>query len=174
MTNWSDLAGRFGPLVWRTAYRLLGSEAEAADCFQETFLAAVVVCRREEVRNWAGLFRRLAVTRALDRLRRRGRESRRVEHVEQWGLVPGGHPDPAEQAQAAELAALLRRAVGRLPRRQAEVFCLRCLEELSYEQIGSQMNLRANAVGVLLHRARRRLHELLAPAAAQQEAERQP
>ena len=169
MTDWSDLAGRFGPLVWKTAYRLLGNDADAADCFQETFLAAVGVWRREEVRNWQGLLRRLAVARALDRLRRRGRERRRTERVEEWGLVPGGHPDPSEGAEAAELAALLRGALGRLPRRQAEVFCLRCLEDMSYEQIGSQMNLRTNAVAVLLHRARRRLRGLLAPTAAQQE-----
>jgi len=30
-----------GPLVWQTAWRLLGHEADAADCFQETFVSAM-------------------------------------------------------------------------------------------------------------------------------------
>ena len=169
MANWPDLADRFGPVVWKTAYRLLGNEADAADCFQETFLAAVGVSQRQEVRNWAGLLRRLAVARAMDRLRRRGREARRRGHVENWALVPGANPNPVEGAQASELAARLREALRELPRRQAEVFCLRCLEELSYEQIASQLDLQTNAVGVLLHHARQRLRELLSPITAQQE-----
>ncbi|MBN2130337.1 MAG: sigma-70 family RNA polymerase sigma factor [Sedimentisphaerales bacterium] len=75
--DWQSIVNEHGPLVWQTAYRLVGNEADAADCLQETFLAALEVSRREEVRNLGGLLVRLATTRAIDSLRRRNRQQRR-------------------------------------------------------------------------------------------------
>ena len=54
-------------------------------------------------------------------------------------------------------------ALGRLPERQAEVFCLHVLEGWEHAEIAKQMQITSDAVGVLLHRARSRLRELLAP-----------
>jgi RNA polymerase sigma-70 factor, ECF subfamily len=161
MTDWSELAARHGPAVWRTAYRLLGCEADAADCFQETFLSAVRVESAEAVANWGGLLRRLAVARGLDLLRRRRRER---ERQGPWAVGEDALarcPGPPEEAQGRELAGRLRLALSELPAREAEVFCLRCMEELTYEEIASRLGLRVNAVGVLLHHARRRLGVLL-------------
>jgi len=45
--------------------------------------------------------------------------------------------------------------------RQAQVFCLACLEGLSYREIAAALGLRINHVGVLLNRARSRLREQL-------------
>jgi len=39
---------------------LLRHEADSADCFQRTFISALEVTKRETVRNWPGLLRRLA------------------------------------------------------------------------------------------------------------------
>ena len=71
MPNWDWIVQEYGPTVWRTAYRLLGRVDDAQDCFQDTFLSALKVSRRERVRNWAGLLCHLATARALDRLRKR-------------------------------------------------------------------------------------------------------
>ncbi len=49
-----------------------------------------------------------------------------------------------------------------MPADQAEVFWLRTVEELSYEEIAEQMGIDANHVGVLLHRARQKLRQWLA------------
>ena len=90
MPDWPEIIERDGASVWRTAYRLLGNRADADECFQEAFLAALEVSRREPVRDWGALLRRLAAARALDRLRRRYRhgESR------PW---PTGMPCPARR-----------------------------------------------------------------------------
>jgi RNA polymerase sigma-70 factor, ECF subfamily len=66
-------------------------------------------------------------------------------------------------AEANELAERLRVALAELPRQQAEVFCLCCLDKVSYVEVGERLRLTTNAVGVLLHRARQRLQELLVP-----------
>ena len=51
-----------------------------------------------------------------------------------------------------------------MPSQQAEVFCLRHLNDLAYEEIAAEMKLEPNHVGVLLHRARAKLRTLLAAA----------
>jgi RNA polymerase sigma-70 factor, ECF subfamily len=161
MTDWSELAERYGPAVWRTTLRLTGSEADAADCFQETFLSAFRFAGNGDVRDWGALLRHLAVARGLDSLRRRKRERRgRIE----WGAseeAEAALPGPSAEAERSELASRLRVALALLPPRQAEVFCLRCMEELSYEEIAARLELKVNAVGVLLNHARQRLRELL-------------
>lgn len=152
-----------GPAVWQTAYRLLANHNDAADCFQETFLAAFEIAGREPVRNVPGLLVRLATTRAIDRLRQRNRlEQRRAESndCEQTS----NKPDPLDQAHTNELASQLREQIGRLPPQEARVFCLRYLNEMSYRQIARELNVAINVVGVSLYRAKARLRAALAEA----------
>ena len=172
MTNPQDLLRQHGGLVWQTVYRLLAHDADAADCFQETFLSAMEVARRQEVRNWPGLLHRLATTRALDCLRRRYREANRRIELTDWDELPASAANPAYQAQASELAEHLRQALGQLPAQQSEVFCLRHLSGLNYEQIASEMDISVDVVGVTLHRARGRLRELLAPGRVDERTQR--
>lgn len=161
MVDWPGIAREHAPLVWRTVYRLLASEADAADCFQETFVSAMQVASRQAVSNWPGLLQKLATSRALDCLRRRIRDRVRLTTPSNWDGFVSGDPRPSQQAETAELAEQLRQLLSQLPPQQAEVYCLRHLNELSYEQIGLELGLSVDAVGVTLHRARGRLRELV-------------
>ena len=163
MTDWSQVVERYGPVVWRTACRLLGNEADAADCFQETFISALAVSRREKIANYSALLRRIATARALDRLRQRRRHVDRHDEIGDWNSVEGAEHGPREQSQARELAESLRRALVELPDDQAEVFCLRCLEGLTFEEIAQRLEMQVGTARVVLHRARSRLRTLLAP-----------
>ncbi len=171
MTDWERIVSRHGPAVWQTAYRLLGNREEAADCYGQTFLAAIELSRRQKVHNYGGLLRCLCTCRAMDRLRQRARRSRQEESLADWSNVASANPGPADQAQAAELSQRLREALTKLPSQEAEVFSLRCLSELSYRDIARQLGLKTSAVGVLLHRARGRLRETLGQADGAQDAE---
>ena len=104
MTDWQRIVGRHSGLVWRTAHRLLNSLEEAADCFQETFLAALELSRREDVRNWPGLLTRLCTCRAMDRLRSRLRDTSRLDDLRDWTTVASPNPGPVQEAEASELA----------------------------------------------------------------------
>ena len=159
--DWRQIVAEHGPGVWKTACRLLGNEVDAADCVQDTFVSALEVFKREPVRSWAGLLQRLATQRALDRVRERMRRSRRREEPTEWVEIASSEPGPPQQAQSAELAASLRRALAELPPQQAEVFSLREFSDLSYDEIADVLGITSNAAGVLLHRARARLAELL-------------
>jgi RNA polymerase sigma-70 factor (ECF subfamily) len=160
MPEWPELLRAHGPAAWRAAYRLLGNRADADDCLQEAFLAALELSRRNDVHNWRALLVHLAAARAVDRLRQRRRGA--GGRVADWDTVPGPTPPPSRGAEDAELADRLRAALAHLTPTQAEAFCLHCLEGWSYEEIARHLSTSTDAVGVHLHRARKRLRELLA------------
>jgi RNA polymerase sigma-70 factor (ECF subfamily) len=163
MTDWEAVVSQHVGIVQRTVYRLVGNHADAWDCVQETFLEAVKIDRREPVRNWPAVLRHLATARALDllrvRYRERGRQSQDLDTAE----AIGREPSPSSQAEASELADRLRVAVGKLPGRQAEVFCLTYFEQMASEEVSRQMGISPTAMRMLLSRARRRLERLLKP-----------
>jgi len=160
MIDWDDLMRREGPAVWRTAYRVLRSQADADESFQETFLAALEVSSRQPVRNWPALLQRLAASRAIDRLRKRLRRGQH-EEIADLAQAASNADDPSQHAEAVELASALRWALAQLPARHAEVFCLHELGDWSSQQIADQFGITANSVGVILHRARQKLQQLL-------------
>lgn len=131
MTNWPEVVREHGPVVWRTAYRLLDREADAADCFQQTFLAAVELDAAEPVRNWPAVLKRIATTRALDQLRCRHRAAARSVVFPDEPPADSSAVDPLALASGNELAVALRTALPDIDPRQAEVFCLVCLEGFS-------------------------------------------
>jgi RNA polymerase sigma-70 factor (ECF subfamily) len=159
VVDWQVIINKHGPTVWRTSYRLLGNEADAADCFQETFISALEFSRRQHVRNFSALLVRLATARAIDQLRRRFRRSRRETDSADWNCMQSSNPSPAQQAQHKELSEDLRKSLSQLPSQEAEAFCLRYLNDMSYRQIANELGIKANAAGVLLHRARAKLRE---------------
>jgi RNA polymerase sigma-70 factor (ECF subfamily) len=162
--DWPTLVREFGPLVWRTAQRLLHNEADVSDCFQETFLSALEFSRRQSVTNWPGLLQRIATARALDQLRRRGRD-RTIFDNELDDHQPSPSLGPSQRAEAAELGERLRNALTQLPPQQSQAFCLRHLNGMDYGEIASEMQVTIDAAGSLLHRARARLGEMLLGAA---------
>ncbi len=160
--DWQLITEKYGPRVWQIAYRLLGNHSDAADCFQETFLAALEVSRRQHVRNLPGMLARLATTRAIDRLRQRGRQERYRTASKEAPPDSAYDGSPADRAEMGELGGQLRQAIGELPPQEAKAFCLRYFSELSYRQIAKELDIKTSAAGVLLHRAKARLRESLA------------
>ncbi len=161
MPDWQEILSRDGPAVWRTAYRLLGNQADADECFQEACLAGLEVSRRETVHNWRALLQRLAVARSVDRLRSRKRARLDLATAELL-QVQDGLPLPPQDLEDAELASELRLVLGQLPARQAEAFCLHHIEDCSYQEVACALGISVDSVGVLIHRARKRLRKLLA------------
>jgi RNA polymerase sigma-70 factor (ECF subfamily) len=156
-----DIVRRHGSMVWATVFRVVGREADAADCFQQTFVAALEMGRREKIRTWEGMLKRVATTKGLDALRRRIRERQRHCDDKAWDDLPARGGDAHEVAERHELGEQMRRALAALPPPQGEAFCMRHLSEMSYEEIGAELGMKANAVGVMLLRTKTRLAVLL-------------
>lgn len=99
----------------------------------------------------------MATARALDRVRELARQRSRLTAWPADGVTDTRSCDPSEQSNATDLEELLRRALAELKAREAEVFCLICIEELSYREVAEQLDLSVSHVGVLLSRARTKL-----------------
>jgi RNA polymerase sigma-70 factor (ECF subfamily) len=164
MIDWDSILARDGSAIWQTCWRILANRADAEECFQEAFVAAVELSRRETLLNPRGLLQRLATARSIDRLRSRRRRSLRVETVDDDRLdeQANGIASPRVHAEASELSDALREALAELPAKQAEVFVLHAIEGWSYQEIASRLSLTIDHVGVLVHRARAKLKVLLA------------
>lgn len=156
MTDWDRIVRDYGPLVFATAWRILGHTADTEDTVQEVFLQVHQMQRTVTVRHWPGLLRRLAACRALDRLRQR----RNTVSVNGLALI-GRDEGPEATAIEHELAERLRRAIAQLPDREAAVFCLRYFDDLSYQDIAQTLHIRTGAVASALHKARLKLETLL-------------
>ena len=160
--DWSTVVAKHGPVVWRTAFRLLAHHADALECYQDTFVAAWRFAENGEVADWAPFLVSLATRRAIDRLRHRVRTQQRFCGLDD-APEPSSYSDcPVQSAQAQELLARVRRELTSLPEKQADVIWLSGVEGLSHDQISAQLQITTNEVGVLLHRARARLREALA------------
>src|SRR5262245_7935369 len=131
MTDWRTILAEYGPAVWQTVYRMLDHHTDALDCYQETFVAAWRYAERRPVADWRPFLPGLATRRAMDRLRRRYRDRRRIVPLD-------GHPEPrspdsaTERASAGELMDRVREGMAGLPGKQAEVFWASCVEGLSH------------------------------------------
>jgi RNA polymerase sigma-70 factor, ECF subfamily len=142
--------GRFA----RFATRMLGSPEDAEEALQDAFLRAYRALGayrdRERFASW---FYRILVNRCRSRLAQR----RRQQAVER----PLAHHDGA--TSDADVAAHEHTAwlVGQLAADQREVFLLRYVEDLSYEEIALITGVGVSALKMRVKRGLERLRELL-------------
>jgi RNA polymerase sigma-70 factor (ECF subfamily) len=160
--------------VWQTHARWLKSvvlarlrdPAAAEEVLQETALA---LAKQESnsaaaFPSWGPWLYRVAIRQAMLYRRRLARGEKKLRS---WAgrLAAAENPTSAEPLAwllSRERASLLRQAMERLPRRDAEILLLKYCEDWSYHQIAQQLGITAAAVEARLHRARGRLRELLA------------
>ena len=154
--DWETIVRRHGPMVFRVACRIVGDVQEAEDVGQEVFLELHKLLGNRRVASCNGLLRRMAVVRALDRLRRRSRHL----SLDTLPDVAAGQ-NPETEVMREERLRLLRAAVARLPKRESTVFCLRYFEDMSNLQIAHSLNLSPSAVSTALHKARVKLAAIL-------------
>ena len=145
----AELVRRHQGLVYRVALRMLGSDADAQDAAQDTF-----------VRAWRGLhgFRgqstvatwlyRIVTNRCLNLIAARRETAELAEDT-----VSGSQDTERLVEQIAQLDAISR-AVVALPPDQRAALVLRDYEGLSYEEVAEILQISVGAVKSRLHRAR--------------------
>ena len=149
--------------VFRTAYRVTGSAADAEDVLQTVFLR---VARGQEsaveAENPQAYFARAAINASLDLLRGRKRSNAvAIDDVENRASVAAfvSKHDPAKHQEDRELRELLSEALSRLGPTAAQMFALRYFEGFGNGEIAKVMKTSPLVVGVTLHRARARLRK---------------
>ena len=150
--DWKTVVRQQGPGVYRIAWRILGNADDADEVMQDVFLQAHQYESRNHISNRVGLLKRLAVCRSLDCLRRR-----RADLCLDGMAIVDREPGPQDQAIGNELESRLRDAIRQLPRREAEVFCLRYFDQLTNQQIAEALNLTTATAATAIYKARTKL-----------------
>ena len=155
---------RHASLVLSAAYRVTGRAEDAEDVLQTVFMR---LARRESgaelEQNPQAYLHRAAVNAALDIVR-----SRSAFRSSPLGSEAANVADPtadgAERHLAGnELRDEVRRALGQLSPRAAEIFILRYFEGYENHEIAGMLGASRSTVAVVLHRARQRVREVIRP-----------
>lgn len=158
--------------VYGLALRMTRSEADAAEIIQDTFLSAYQ--HLKEFRGDAAFgswVHRIAANNALMRLRHRRvvqaaeGDLNGPEFTERGSLAEYPNRDWSRDAEDrildAELGRAIQGATDRLPEGYREVFLLKDVDGLSYEQIAEATGDSIPAIKSRLHRARLALREAI-------------
>ena len=160
----AELVRLYEKKVYNLALRICGNPEDAADAAQEAFLSA-----------WKGLpnFRgdagfstwlyRLTSNAAIDCLRRsrRQRGEASLDNEELRLDAVDDAPSPQEQAEDAELRQAVMAGLDQLSEDHRQVLTLRELQELSYEEIASVLDVDLGTVKSRISRARGALRKIL-------------
>jgi len=154
--QYAELVHRYRDRYARFAARMLGSVDEAEDAVQDAFIRAFEQLRQcRDPDNFAGWFFLILRNRCLAERRRVARAGPGPEAV-----VPA-----AEQADGPlvqeERRRALQQALLELTPEQREVFVLKHVEDLSYEEIAGRLGASIPSLKMRMHRAYDRLRERL-------------
>ena len=168
-----ELVERHSRGLFRLAYRLTGSEADAEDVVQETFMKAFNSLDRFETRAGVGtwLFR-IATNCSLDLLRARRRRGVELHAVDPEGVdpiesLPAREPGPDQGVLGREVHERVALALRLLSRNERAAFVLRHFEERPIAEVGRLLGLGENATKQSIFRAVRKLRSALEPLAEQ-------
>ena len=148
--------------------------ADAADCFQDTFIAVFETIgqyeQRSSLRHWV---RGITINKCLMRLRKRQRQREQsIEHLLPLYDERGHRLAVASPAQGNEIEELLdaeqlhrvvRETIDELPDRYRLILLLRDIDGYSTRESASILGIKESAAKTRLHRARMALKFLLQP-----------
>lgn len=143
-------------LLFKVAYDLLGSVADAEDVVQDTWLRWSGA-EREDVRDPRAYLVRIATTQALNRLRTN--RSRRETYIGPWLPEPLVEPDPAEHiveqaAREHNVSIAMLIVLETLSPAERAIFVLREVFGMSHDEIAFTLDRSAASVRQMAHRAR--------------------
>jgi RNA polymerase sigma-70 factor (ECF subfamily) len=164
--NVQNLVDEHYAALYRYAYRLSGSAADAEDLTQEAFCKAQLNLRqlRDAARAKPWLFRILR-NEYLHRIRTE--KNHHCVSLEDMSDIPGRLPEPLPPVDPEQL----QQALGELPEVFRTAIILYYFDDFSYRDIAEQMELPLGTVMSRLARAKAFLRSRLLPAVAEVGAE---
>ena len=146
--------------VYRLALRMCGNAHDAEEVAQEAFVAAWkgLPAFRGESKFSSWLYQ-LTTNAAIDFLRREKRHRAAVPIEDE--PEPATPDTPQQAVEEGEMRQALQQALDSLTPEHRQIFLLRQMRQLSYEEIGRLLNLEPGTVKSRLSRAKKQLREIL-------------
>lgn len=154
----AEVYERYADVVYRMAYWITESPADAADVTQDVFVGlpeALPTLRSETRKGFEAWLKTVTVRAALQGLRRRKRRA-------EVSLSPFAMGRTRAPQDVVVDRITLDRALGRLTETQRAVFTLKEIEGFTHREIGEILGITFGASEARLHRAKRKLLRLLA------------
>jgi RNA polymerase sigma-70 factor (ECF subfamily) len=161
------LVQRYQRVAFSVAFRMLGSRADAEDVAQQAFVDAFNALDRFRGEGRTHAFStwllRIAVNRSKDVLKSKKRTEEPLEHDIQGGEAAFAYDpsNPEANVSTGEQRQYLEAALLRVPTKYREVLILKDVEELSYEEIKSILQLPLTTLKIRVVRARAMLRDLV-------------
>ena len=159
------LVEHYKSLVYTLAYRVVNNPQDAEDVAQDVFIKVVANLKRfRGDSKFSVWLYRIVYNTALNRLKKRSLlveplPTEEGEEAKQPEMVDARHP--AGLAVGAERRAMVREAVGKLPRDYRVAVTCYYLDELSYNEIADVMGVPLGTVKTYLSRAKESLRKHL-------------
>lgn len=152
------LYDRHAALVYGIALRLLKNTTEAEDLTQDIFLILTKKCsydpKRGTLRTYLGILTR---SRALDRLRSRSRNQKRLHNQSLHESDKVLSESPMTEVSQVERSHEVQQALQQLSTQEQQVLRMAYYQDLSQSEIAKQLNI---ALGTVKSRSRRGLLKL--------------
>lgn len=150
------LVDKYAAALGAVAYGILSDASLAEDVVQETFARATKQLHTlDGVEKLGGWLMTIARNVAVDMHRKRRREAPYMDDVRI------AKTQPAQEAARAELREGLRKAVSSLPEDQRDLYAMKYVAGLSYQEMGDALGMTSGAVGQKLCRIRQKLRRKL-------------
>lgn len=165
-TTFTGIVEQCQGMVYNTALSIVQNEADAEDITQEVFIDVYesLADFREEAQLSTWIYR-ITVNKALDFEKRKKRHKhggllKRIFSVKEEE-EPANFNHPGAQLDNKEKAAVLFKALKKLPQNQQVAFTLHKIEGLPYREVAEIMETSLYAVESLMARARSSLKKIL-------------
>ena len=163
------LFSRHAPVLYRTALRMLGNEADAEDAVQDGLLSAFRNLARFEGRSqFSSWLTRIVINAALMRLRRqRGHHTISLDdeqlenELRLADILPHPGPGPDEVYAGSQIREQLAGLLAKMTPALRSAFLLRYAAGLTNEEAAEVLGISELAVKTRVHRARAELAERL-------------
>jgi RNA polymerase sigma-70 factor (ECF subfamily) len=164
--DWPALLAEHARWLRTVVLARVSDHAAVDDVMQE--VATSAIAKGHQLRDPASAapwLYRLAVVAALQYRRRQGRRRKLIDRFAERQPPTDcdtREADPLDWLLADERKSLVRQALSRLPKRDAEILLLKYTEDWPYHKLAEHLGLSISAVEARLHRARQKMRKALA------------
>ena len=159
--EFEDLVCAQTPRLYRTAYMLCGSTHDAEDLVQMTLIAAHQAQSRFKGEAKHSTWLHSIMLNIFRNQIRKMRRTRIINIAEDNEIIEhtGTQETSADKVGFKEFDSAVMQGLARLPHKQREVMVLRCVENMSYEEIARAIGCSIGTVRSRIHNARRKMYK---------------
>ncbi len=171
---YTKLMTRYRGAIHQMMFKMVGNNEDSADLTQEAFTKAFTKLPSYEPRyafsTW--LFK-IATNNCIDHIRKKRLVTLSIDETikedsdQQFSYnIRATTPDPEQRLVTAQRAKMMRSLIGQLSVKYRQMIEMRFYQELSYDEIATELNIPLGTVKAQLFRAKEMLHNKLKQPAA--------